>query len=139
MGLGLPHRSTFYRIQESFVYDAVDTAYEDQQQELVEELTQREKIDLAGDGRYSAPDTEWIEERNPAHTSLTRIVNETGFTSDLKQATELRFSSELEAFHSELNVYLPKRIGVKKPHFVTKVKVAVLDHNNNVGRGVDYM
>ncbi|CAG0900822.1 unnamed protein product, partial [Cyprideis torosa] len=45
MGLGLPHRSTFYRIQESFVYDAVDTAYEDQQQELVEELTQREKID----------------------------------------------------------------------------------------------
>ncbi|CAG0908888.1 unnamed protein product, partial [Cyprideis torosa] len=55
MGLGLPHRSTFYRIQESFVYDAVDTAYENQQQELVEELTQREKIDLAGDGRYSAP------------------------------------------------------------------------------------
>ncbi|CAG0899583.1 unnamed protein product [Cyprideis torosa] len=51
-------------------------------------------------------DTEWIEERNPAHTSLTRIVNETGFTSDLKQATELRFSSELEAFHSELNIYL---------------------------------
>ncbi|CAG0898714.1 unnamed protein product, partial [Cyprideis torosa] len=39
----------------SFVYDAVDTAYEDQQQELVEELTPREKIDLAGDGRHSAP------------------------------------------------------------------------------------
>ncbi|CAG0892148.1 unnamed protein product [Cyprideis torosa] len=101
MGLALPHRTTFYRIQESFVYDAVDTAFATQQEELIEELKEREEIHLAGDGRYSAP--------------------------------------ELEAFHSELNVYLPKRIGVKKPHFVVKAKVAILDHNANVGRGVDYM
>ncbi|CAG0883283.1 unnamed protein product, partial [Cyprideis torosa] len=298
MGLGLPHKSTFSHIQESFVQDAVDAIYEIQQQEFVEDLKQRKKIDLVGGGgapdssskyftyslmddvtkkvvhaevvscpestssvemehdacqaaltwansafgrsptslctdrhrqiqkmmkterpeinhvfdawqiqkrlgkaletvgvkggrrtlqtwsRYlknhllwsirncggsydtlldlwslclrhvvndhgecdheelpedEVRDTEWIEEGSPAHMSLTKIVNDIGFRSVLKQTTALRFSSELEAFHSTLNVHLPERSEVKKPQFVTtKVKIAVLDHNKNVGRNLDY-
>ncbi|CAG0895179.1 unnamed protein product [Cyprideis torosa] len=249
MGLALPHRSTFYRIQESFVYDAVDTAYEIQQQELIEDLRQRERIDLAGDGRYSAPgysakyctyslmddatkkvvhtevlqcseSTSSVAMENDACQAALRWAKSTFGKSPTSVCTDRHkgiqkmmkkkypkvnhifdawhmqkslgkalgrvgirggqrelqtwarhltnhllwsirncggsyskllhiWSSCLrhvvndhnECYHGELpdDEVRPKRIGVKKPHFVTKVKVAVLDHNANVGRGVDYM
>ena len=78
--------------------------------------------------------TKWLEKDSPAYLALEKVVNDTRNLKDMEHLTKPYHTGSLEVFHSLINSYASKRQEFELNVMDARVKLAVLDHNNNVGR-----
>ena len=56
--------------------------------------------------------------------------------SHLKLLDEAQHTGALEFLHAVMVKYAPKRLNFSLPGYLLRVRLAILDHNENVGREV---
>ena len=76
----------------------------------------------------------WIENNSPAYNNLEKVILDARNLKDMPKLTKTYHTGNLEVFHSLINSYAPKRQEFELNVMDARVKLAVLDHNNNVGR-----
>eukprot|EP00057_Strongylocentrotus_purpuratus_P007988 XP_011662462.1 PREDICTED: uncharacterized protein LOC105437502 [Strongylocentrotus purpuratus] len=76
----------------------------------------------------------WLTPDSLAHVALQEVLFDKNLVKDIKRLTKACRTGELESFHSMLLKYAPKRQEFDYPVMLARLQLAVLDHNNNVGR-----
>ncbi|XP_063045587.1 uncharacterized protein LOC134439608 [Engraulis encrasicolus] len=76
----------------------------------------------------------WLALDSPAFNALRTIVTNKNLLNDMKQMTLFKHTGTLEAFHSVMLKYVPKRLHFGYDSMRARTQLAVLDHNKNVGR-----
>ncbi|XP_057297107.1 uncharacterized protein LOC130626005 [Hydractinia symbiolongicarpus] len=76
----------------------------------------------------------WIEKHLPAYNALEEIVLDKKNLKDMELLCEPYHTGGVEVFHSLITAYAPKRQHFELNVMNARVKLAILDHNNNVGR-----
>lgn len=74
--------------------------------------------------------------RSEAHKVLQDAVNNPANLKTLRMLNHGMHTGTLENVHSLILAYAPKRLDFDPPGYNARVKLAVIDHNRNVGRGV---
>ena len=80
--------------------------------------------------------TKWLKKGSAAHTSLKFLLYDEHISKDLALCPNLRFTSELENFHSLVRSYVPKSMGLRKRRYERMVELAILDNNENSARRI---
>ncbi|KAF4530368.1 hypothetical protein B566_EDAN018171 [Ephemera danica] len=103
-------------------------------------------VNKCGHGRLGrrAKNKMWLNNRaaNPGNNTdaefseLNKIINNKSFLNDLKHAKYFLHSGDVEMYHNERLVLLPKRLHFSYEGTMMRSTLAVLDHNYNVGRKV---
>lgn len=76
----------------------------------------------------------WIKKYSPAYNAIEEVVLDKKNLEDMEHLTEPYHTGNLEVFHSLINSYASKRHEFELNVMDARVKLAVLDHNNNVDR-----
>lgn len=76
----------------------------------------------------------WIKPGSGAHDVLLKVVKQARLVKDLHKLNKNVSTAGLEVFHSLKIRYLPKSIFFEKDKMLAGTALAILDHNNNVGR-----
>ena len=79
-------------------------------------------------------EVKWLKPGSPPHEAIQKIVLDKRLLNDVKKITKFCHTGSLEAYHSLLTKYCPKRIHFRYNGMVARTQLAILDHNNNVGR-----
>lgn len=84
--------------------------------------------------RTEARAIKWLSPGDPAHTVLTNWLNKPATTRNLRLLAHGIHTSQLENLHSLILKYAPKRLDFDPPAYDGRVRLAILDHNENVAR-----
>ncbi|XP_063063564.1 uncharacterized protein LOC134456062 [Engraulis encrasicolus] len=76
----------------------------------------------------------WISPDSPAFSALKDIVTNRNLLHDLRQMTLFKHTGPLEAYHSVMLKYVPKRLHFNYDSIRARTQLAIMDHNENVGR-----
>ena len=76
----------------------------------------------------------WLTPGSAAHLSVIEIISQAKLLKTVIKLTRACHTSELESFHSLCTKYCPKRQEFEYEVMDAQMKMAVLDHNENVGR-----
>jgi hypothetical protein len=76
----------------------------------------------------------WLKAGSPPHNALVKEITKTNLLSDLEHMTEFCHTGNLEAYHSVLLKYCPKRLHFSYSGMIARTQLAILDHNNNTDR-----
>ena len=76
----------------------------------------------------------WLKKNSPAYNSLEKVIFDKKNLSDMTHLTKSYHTGSLEVFHSLINCYAPKRQEFELNVMAARVKLAIIDHNNNVNR-----
>lgn len=77
----------------------------------------------------------WLRPDSSAHKALKEVVLDRRLVADIKKLTHAVHTGGLEAFHSLVTKYTPKRQHFSYKGMLVRTELAVLDHNNNLDRG----
>jgi len=80
---------------------------------------------------------DWLDPDSKAFQRLFNIVKDEKFTRDIRKLRMFIHTSSLEAFHSMLLKYVPKRNHFYYQYYRARVALAVMDHNFNIDREQD--
>ncbi|CAG0893993.1 unnamed protein product [Cyprideis torosa] len=78
--------------------------------------------------------TKYIRKNDPALKKLESIISRPALLKQLDKAKEFHFISQLESFRGLLMKYCNKRRHFQYPSMISRFQLAVMDHNENVGR-----
>lgn len=73
---------------------------------------------------------------SPAHKVLTDVLGAPRNLKTLRLLNHGQHTGALENLHSLILAYAPKRTDFDPPSYRARVKLAVIDHNCNVGRQI---
>ncbi|XP_018113148.1 uncharacterized protein LOC108713924 [Xenopus laevis] len=76
----------------------------------------------------------WITSEHPAHTPLSRIINDQALLRDISKIEKFCHTRDLESFHSKVLKYKSKRSAFSMDSVYTDTILAALSHNRNVSR-----
>lgn len=76
----------------------------------------------------------WLNPRSEAYAKLKRITEDKTFLKDIRRASNYCHTGEIESYHSTRLKFLPKRLHYGYIGMFLRSIIAILDHNNNVGR-----
>ena len=76
----------------------------------------------------------WIEKDSPAYQALDDVITNPRDLKDMEHLADPYHTGEIEVFHSLITCYAPKRQEFELNVMDARVKLAILDHNNNVKR-----
>ena len=76
----------------------------------------------------------WIKKNSPAYNVIEKVVLDKKNLNDMDHLANTYHTGSLEVFHSLLNSYASKRQEFELNVMVARVKLAILDHNDNVYR-----
>lgn len=76
----------------------------------------------------------WLSRSSNAYKALRLIVLDRRLIISLRRCSNFLHTSELESFHSTILKFAPKRISFDEGPFKSRVKLAILDFNENIGR-----
>jgi len=76
----------------------------------------------------------WLRQGSPALEALRKVVMDPRLVKDIKKTTKAVHTGPLEAHHSLINKYCPKRQHFSYRSMMARTQLAVLDHNNNLRR-----
>ncbi len=76
----------------------------------------------------------WIKRDSPAYYALEKIINNKRYLKDIPHLANPLHTGSLEVFHSLINSYAPKRQEFELNVQNARVRLAILDHNNNVNK-----
>ena len=76
----------------------------------------------------------WIKKGSAAYNALEDVINNPQDLKDMEKLTEPYHTGSIEVFHSLLTAYAPKRQVFELNVMDARVKLAIIDHNSNVGR-----
>ena len=76
----------------------------------------------------------WIPKLTPAYEAINSVVNKKAYLTDMVHLTNAHHTGNLEVFRSLVNSYAPKRKELELNVQDARVKLAILDHNTNVGK-----
>ncbi|XP_065353582.1 uncharacterized protein LOC135948296 [Cloeon dipterum] len=79
--------------------------------------------------------TDWVTD-DDALLALRKVTHKPSFLRDLTHCRFYVHTGQLESFHNEILVYAPKRLHYMFENMQLRMILAILDHNNNVGRAV---
>ena len=79
---------------------------------------------------------QWLERDSPAHRVLCEHIRSENFLSQLRLAAHGQHTGKLEVLHSMMLAYAPKRIDFEPSAYNGRIKISVLDHNENVQRPI---
>jgi len=79
-------------------------------------------------------DTDWLTIDSDAHRALKTVVLDKRLMKDIGKLSDFCHTGQLETYHSMLLKYAPKRNHFRYGGMQTRLQLAALDHNNNVGR-----
>jgi hypothetical protein len=81
-------------------------------------------------------DTAWLELDSPAHKALKAVALDKRLLKDISGLSKFCHTGSLENYHSMLLKYAPKRQHFTYQGMSTRLQMAALDHNNNIGRSL---
>lgn len=81
-------------------------------------------------------ETCWLEIDSPAHEALKDVINDKRLLTDVRKLSQFCHTGSLENYHSVILKYAPKRQHFDYRGMQTRLQLAALDHNHNVGRPV---
>lgn len=84
--------------------------------------------------RKETAQKKWIVKDSVAYDALENVVTESKTLNDMDHLVNPLHTGSIEVFHSLVNSYAPKRLEFELNVMDARVKVAVIDHNSNVGR-----
>ena len=93
------------------------------------------KCDHGKLSREKARKKKWIKPGTPAYMELEKVISDEKLIKDMPQVAGADHTGNLEVFHSVLLSYAPKRLEFDNRYMSARVKLAILDYNENVGRG----
>jgi len=76
----------------------------------------------------------WIVKDSPAYVALEKVICNKTNLKEMHHLTNPYHTGSVESFNSLINMYAPKRQEFSLNVMDARVKLAVLDHNCNVGR-----
>lgn len=76
----------------------------------------------------------WVHEKSHEIQILKSIIFEKSFLADLNHISEYCHTGALESYHNERLKYTPKRVHFSFKGMMIRSMLAILDHNNNIGR-----
>ncbi|KAL1276201.1 hypothetical protein QQF64_035824 [Cirrhinus molitorella] len=76
----------------------------------------------------------WLGNDSHAFHTLQTLVLDKGLIKDLRQMALFKHTGQLEVFHSVLLKYCSKNLHFHYESMVARTQLAILDHNENVGR-----
>ncbi|XP_041416637.1 uncharacterized protein LOC108715139 isoform X2 [Xenopus laevis] len=76
----------------------------------------------------------WITSQHPAHTPLSRIINDRALIRDISKIEKFCHTRDLQSFHSKALKYQSKRSSFNMDSMYTDTILAALSHNRNVTR-----
>ena len=76
----------------------------------------------------------WLKPGSIAHLNVIEVISKAKLLRIFPKLTRACHTSELESFHSSCTKYCPKRQEFDYEVMDARMKLAVLDHNENVGR-----
>ncbi|XP_018115480.1 uncharacterized protein LOC108715139 isoform X4 [Xenopus laevis] len=76
----------------------------------------------------------WITSQHPAHTPLSRIINDRALIRDISKIEKFCHTRDLQSFHSKALKYKSKRSSFNMDSMYTDTILAALSHNRNVSR-----
>ena len=76
----------------------------------------------------------WIKKFTPAYNVIEKVILDSKNLKDMEHLTKPYHTGSLEVFHSLINSYATKRQEFELNVMDARVKLAVIDHNNNVYR-----
>ena len=76
----------------------------------------------------------WIKKNSPAYNVIEKVVLDKNNVNEMDYLTNPYHTGSLEVFHSLLNSYASKRQEFELNVMVAHVKLAILNHNDNVYR-----
>lgn len=92
------------------------------------------KFKKCAHGNLSNMEIGYLPSKSKAYESLASVVNDPKIHGRLRRCTLFAHTSCLESFHSLLCKYVPKDLKFGATSFETRVRMAVLDWNENAGR-----
>lgn len=79
-------------------------------------------------------EVKWLTPNDPAHKVLVEYLKSDGFLAQLRQTAYGTHTGSLENLHSLILAYCSKRIDFDPASYKGRVSLAILDHNENIGR-----
>ena len=92
------------------------------------------KCDHGTLSKEEAKRRKWIKKGTPAFIELEKVVCDEKYLKDMPQLAGADHTGNVEVFNSVLLAYAPKRIEFDHRYMDARVKLAVLDFNENIGR-----
>ena len=78
----------------------------------------------------------WLTPDSAAHRVLTNALESPRLLKTLRLLNHGQHTGALENLHSLILAYAPKRTDFDPPSYRMRIKLAVIDHNRNVGRQI---
>ena len=72
----------------------------------------------------------WLKPGSPAHDALKEAVMDQHLISGIQKLNLAVHTGNLEAFHSLINKYCPKRQSLSYKGMISRTKLAAMDHNS---------
>ncbi|KAK6175902.1 hypothetical protein SNE40_014278 [Patella caerulea] len=76
----------------------------------------------------------WFDPTSTVYRDLTNIVHDKRLNKDLEHLTLFKHTGDLEAYHSTMLKFAPKRLHFHYAAMKGRMQLAVIDHNYNTGR-----
>lgn len=79
---------------------------------------------------------DWLKPDSPALELLRKTLSQTHLMKSLRLLNHGQHTGTLESLHSLILAYAPKRLDFDPASYAARVQLALLDHNENVGREI---
>lgn len=79
---------------------------------------------------------QWLKPGDPAHKVLIDYLSSNHFLNQIAQAAHGSHTGSLESLHSMMLAYAPKRLDFDPRSYEGRIKLAIMDHNENVQRAL---
>ena len=76
----------------------------------------------------------WLKKNSTAFSALENIIRDEKLLKDLPNLVKFKHSGNIEVFHNLKLKYCPKRLAFSYKGMYARTQLAVLDHNENLGR-----
>ena len=76
----------------------------------------------------------WLKPGSPSHDALKEVVMDQHLISGIQKLNLAVHTGNLEAFHSLINKYCPKRQSFSYKGMISRTELAAMDHNSNLSR-----
>ena len=76
----------------------------------------------------------WLKKNSAAYSALENIITDENLMKDLPNLVKFKHSGNIEVFHNLKLKYCPKRLSFSYEGMYARTQLAVLDHNENLGR-----
>ena len=78
--------------------------------------------------------TKWLKPGSLAHVAVIEVISAPKLSNIFCKLTKACHTSQLESFHSLCAKYAPKRQEFDHEIMDARIKMPIMDHNENVGR-----